>query len=307
MKQNTIKRLVKGLAILLGAAVVLVYIGLPVGMGIVTLLPAQAAVGQPPEGFSAVTLQAEDGVHLHAWYRPPAGGSTGAASSTGSPSAAGAAIILLHGAGDSREGLRSHAALLARHGYGVLAVDLRGHGESQGRTNRLGWQGTPDVGAAVAFLQAQPEVSAIGGLGLSMGGEALLGAAGQYPALRAIVADGATRRCTAELLALEAERPLVRNFTARVMYASVGLFSGQQPPSPLLDSMAQAGATRFLLIAAGQNRLESEFNRLFAATLPERAALWVAPAAGHIQALRVYPQEYEQRVTAFFDAALLGK
>jgi len=49
-----------------------------------------------------------------------------------------------------------------------------------------------------------------------MGGEVLLGAASQYPSITAIAADGATRRSTEELLALESERPLVRNFTARV-------------------------------------------------------------------------------------------
>ncbi len=34
----------------------------------------------------------------------------------------------------------------------IITVDLRGHGASAGRTNRFGWQGTHDVGAAVAFL-----------------------------------------------------------------------------------------------------------------------------------------------------------
>src|SRR5690606_19488500 len=168
---------------------------------------------------------------LKGWYRAPANG---------------AAILLLHGAGSSRESVRPYATFLVRHGYGVLALDLRGHGESAGKTNKLGWQGTRDVGAAVAFLQDRDEVQAIGGLGLSMGGEVLLGAAADYPAIGAIVADGATRRCTAELRALESERPLVRNFTARVWYAIVGLLTGEAPPRPLLDAMLASPSTRFL-------------------------------------------------------------
>ena len=32
-----------------------------------------------------------------------------------------------------------------KHGYGVLAIDMSGHGESGGRTNRLAWQGTEDI------------------------------------------------------------------------------------------------------------------------------------------------------------------
>jgi predicted alpha/beta hydrolase len=41
------------------------------------------------------------------------------------------------GAGES---IRPYAEMLSCHGYSVLAVDLRGHGGSEGRANRLGWQ-----------------------------------------------------------------------------------------------------------------------------------------------------------------------
>jgi pimeloyl-ACP methyl ester carboxylesterase len=194
--------------------------------------------------------------------------------------------------------------MLAHHGYGVLAVDLRGHGESKGRMNRLGWQGTLDVGAAVEFLEGRSEVQSIGGLGLSMGGEVLLGAASQYPAITAIVADGATRRSTGELLALESERPLVRSFTARVMYATVRLLSGQKPPKPLLDSMIESRSTKFMLIAGGGNQLEVAFNEMFTERLGNRAALWIAPEAEHVQAFHQFPAEYEQRVIEFFDSVL---
>jgi dienelactone hydrolase len=163
------------------------------------------------------------------------------------------------------------------------------------------------VGAALSFLHRRPEVQDIGGLGISLGGEALLGAASQYPAIRAIVADGATRRSTGELLALPSERPLVRNFTARVMFAAVQLFSGESPPLPLLDSMLAASSTRFLLIAAGNNAMETAFNQHFAVTLGDRASLWIAPETEHTGALSRYPQEYEQRVIEFFDSALWAR
>jgi uncharacterized protein len=256
------------------------------------VLPYQETVGAPPAGFESVTLTTADQVELAGWYKPPLNG---------------AAIILSHGAGGSREGMRPYAELLARHGYGVLALDLRGHGASAGRTNRFGWQGTRDVGAAVAFLQARDEVKAIGGLGSSLGGEVLLGVASAYPGIKAIAADGATTRSLDELLALPSERPLVRNFTARVMYAAVQILSGETPPAPLLDSMIAAPATSYLLIAGGGNQREVAFNELFAASTPNRSQLWIAPEAAHTGAFGLYPEEYEQRVSAFFDAALLGK
>jgi pimeloyl-ACP methyl ester carboxylesterase len=283
---SRLKRVLRGFGILLLALVVLIYLALPAGLGVFAVLPARGAVGQPPPGFKGVTLRAADGVDLEAWYRPPVNGT---------------AIVLLHGAGGSRQTVRLYAEMLADHGYGVLAVDMRGHGESGGRANRLGW-GTLDVGAAVDYLEARSDVTSIGGLGISAGGEVLLGAASQYPAIGAIVADGATRRSTEELLALESERPLVRNFTARVMYATVRLLTGDTPPEPLLSSMVEATSTRFLLIAGGANDLEVRFNELFAETVGPRATLWVAPGASHTGAFSRYPDEYERRVIEFFAA-----
>ena len=178
--------------------------------------------------------------------------------------------------------------------------------EPAGCTNRLSWQGTRDVGAAVTFLQAHDETKAIGGLGSSLGGEVLLGAASEYPALKAIAADGTTTRSLDELTALPSERPLYRNFTARVMYAAVQILSGETPPVPLLDSMIAAPSTSYLLIAGGDD-MEVAFNELFAAATPDRSQLWIAPAAPHTGAFGLYPDEYEQRVIAFFDRVVLDQ
>ncbi len=290
-KSSRVGRVLRWIVILIVVVLVGLYIIMPVSFGVAAVLQHQSPVGAPPAGFEEITLTTGDGVNLQAWYSAPANG---------------AAIVLVHGSGDSRENVRDYADLLARHSYGVLALDLRGHGESEGATNRLGWQGTLDVGAAVAFLQTQQDVDVIGGLGLSMGAETLLGAASEYPALEAIVAEGATHRCLAELLALESEQPLYRNFTPRVMFATVQLLSGEKPPSPLLDSMAAARNTSFYLIAGGGMDAEVAYNTLFANTVSDQAMLWIAPDSPHISALKLYPEEYEQRAIAFFDAKLLA-
>ncbi len=287
------KRALRWIALLIVLVLIGLYVVMPIGFAIAVVFPVKEKVGDPPAGFQELTLTTDDGVKLAAWYAPPTNG---------------AAIILLHGAGGSRESMRSKAALLTEHGYGVLALDLRGHGESGGHVNRLGWQGTRDVGAAVAFLQSRDEVGVIGGFGSSMGGEVMLGAASTYPEIIAIVADGATRRSLDELRSLPSERPFVRNYVARVMYFTVGILSGDEPPDPpLLDSMVAAEATRFLLIAGGDNDLEVKFNELFAEKVGDRAELWIAPGVGHTRAWGRYPDEYAQRLLAFFDAQLLGE
>ncbi len=284
--------LLRRIALLVLVAVLGIYIVLPLAFGIYAVLPTRAPVGAPPDGFEEVSLTTDDGVALKAWYAPLQNG---------------AAIILVHGAGSSREEVRSHARMLVRHGYGVLAPDLRGHGESGGATNRFGWQGIRDVGAAVRFLEAQDDAGAIGGMGLSLGGEVLLGAASAFPQVAAIVADGATQRSVEELHALESERPLHRSLVTQAMYAAVQALSGTEPPKPLLDSMVEAESTEFLLIAGGNMPREISYGDLFVRTVGGHAELWIVPDAGHTEAFGRYPDEYERRTVAFFDASLLGR
>ena len=98
--------------------------------------------------------------------------------------------MLLPGAGSTRTAVLAQAAVLARHGYGAILVDTRGHGRSGGHAMDFGWWGDRDIAASVSFLASQPGVhaGAIALLGESMGGEQALAAAGSDPRIRAVVA-----------------------------------------------------------------------------------------------------------------------
>lgn len=284
------RTLLRWFFILLAVLILLVYIGMPFAFGVYATLPIKTSVGAPPEGVEEISLLTEDNVKLIAWYAPPQNG---------------AVIILVAGAHGTRNSVRPYADMLRQHGFGTLSLDLRGHGESEGNSNQFGWEGTQDIGAAVAFLQTREEVKAIGGLGTSLGGEVVLGAASTYPELQAIVSDGASFRSVEEYIDLSYQRPLHRNFTTRVMYLAVRLFSGDKPPLPIRDSLLAAPNTHFLLIAGGNEHTEVDYNEMFADTVGERATLWVAPKAGHVGAFGRHREEYEQRVISFFEESLL--
>jgi dipeptidyl aminopeptidase/acylaminoacyl peptidase len=115
-----------------------------------------------------VALRTADGVRLSAWYVPPRNG---------------AAVVLLPGAGSTRTAVLGQAAVLARHGYGALLVDSRGHGRSGGHAMDFGWWGGRDITAAVSYLTRQPGVQPgkIAVLGLSMGGEQAIAALATQP------------------------------------------------------------------------------------------------------------------------------
>lgn len=287
------KRLLRGCGILIVVVLLLIYIVLPAAFGAAAIWPENDDTGDPPDGFSEVTLTTSDDVKLAAWYAPPTNG---------------AAIILVHGAGSGRQSVKGYAEMLRDNGFGVLAISTRGFSDSEGSINRYGWQGTVDVGAAVAYLQSQPDVQTIGGLGISMGGEILLGAASDYPQIQAIISDGATFRSLEEYKALPANRSLWRNFTSRVLYLSVRILSGDAPPKPLLDAMLDAKDTHFLYIAAGDDDTEVEFNERFLDQVGEdRAELWVVPDVGHTDGFNKHREDYEARVVAFFETHLVSE
>lgn len=284
-------RLARIVVLLLIILLLALYVGLPLVMAFAAIAPDNSSSGSPPEGFSELTLTTSDGLSLAAWYAEPTNG---------------AVILVAHGAGAGRSSVIPYASLLHQNGFGVLALSMRGYDESEGRINRLGWRGSTDIGAAVSFLQARDPALKIGGLGLSMGAEILLGAASSFPQVTAIVAEGATFRALNEYVSLPLNAPLYRHFTQGVFTTMVQLLSGDQPPQPtLLDSMTQAASTRFLVIAAGQEDDEIAFNTFFQENLPDRCQLWMIPDAAHIGGLSVAPLAYEQRVLGFFSSTLL--
>jgi dienelactone hydrolase len=140
------------------------------------IIPPATTLGYP--GAREVTFTTPDGVRLAAWYVPGHNG---------------AGVILMHGSHGDRTSELPYLRFLAEAGYTVLAVDARGHGESGGETNALGWHGDRDVAGAFRFLTHQSGIDPhrIAGLGLSMGAEELLRAAAGGVPLAAVVADGA--------------------------------------------------------------------------------------------------------------------
>jgi hypothetical protein len=108
---------------------VAVFLISPIAMAIyatnIGRLPASSGESPTDRGlaYEDVTFETEQGLTISAWYIP---------------SRNGAAIITVHGAGKNRATAMDEAELLARHGYGVLMVDLEGFGDSEGRGNAYG-------------------------------------------------------------------------------------------------------------------------------------------------------------------------
>jgi predicted acyl esterase len=99
------------------------------------------------------------------------------------------AVMLFHGLGQSRQQLDPAARLLAQRGYIALTFDFRGHGQSGGLFGGLGARELLDVARLrESWLPANAPVDGdkVGALGISLGGGAVLRAAGEGTPFRAL-------------------------------------------------------------------------------------------------------------------------
>lgn len=244
--------------------------------------------------FRDVSVTSSDGLKLVGWYIP---GSNGAL------------ILAQHGYKSSRGEMLSRAAMLHRHGYGVLITSVRAHDGSDGERISFGHEEMKDLDAWYRYAVQLPDVDAqrIGIVGSSMGGSLVIQYAAQNPALKAVIADSAFASLD------DVVGTAVTYFTGlpRFPFAPVivrwaeweGGFSASEidarrwihalSPRPIL--ILQGGADAVIPTDSGQ--------KLYAAAGSPKE-LWYEPAFGHTEFTKKKPEEYERRMVAFFDAYL---
>jgi dipeptidyl aminopeptidase/acylaminoacyl peptidase len=159
------------------------YAGLVVGVLLIASLasftlavrPPRIAVALTPQDYrlavERVTIEADDGVRLSAWFLPR----------PGAP-----AVVLLHGYPAEKADLLPIASALAPQ-FATLLVDQRYFGESEGAATTLGHRERQDLKRVLDFLDSRG-VPAIGVFGFSLGGAVALLAAAEDPRIRSIVA-----------------------------------------------------------------------------------------------------------------------
>jgi pimeloyl-ACP methyl ester carboxylesterase len=285
------RRAAHGLGWLAGAVVIAAFGVMPLAMG--GLLSTHAPRWAIQESSLSIPhlevgIETADGRELSGWYVP---------------SKNRAAVLLSHGSGGSRERVAAHVRMLARHGYGVLALDNPGNGESEGHSNGLGDNAQPAVDAGIAWLSRRGDVDPqrIAGFGTSLGGEVLLEAAAREPRLRAVVSDGAARPQDARAVS---DQDLGQRVLGTLALQTVRGVSGMRPAPSLFGRMDDIAPRPVLLIAGGAVEEEVLTNRRYRAEGGPSVRQWTVPGAGHTAGLRTHPAEYERRTTAFLDRAL---
>ena len=145
-----------------------------------------SAPNSPP---SDATFKTYDLVELHASFELP----------TGVPAPI-PAVLLLHGYGEDRTAWKDFAKELLSRGWAVMALDLRGHGDSRLKNQRP-LQATPDwrtsqhefpqdLDPALDWLKSRPRIdnSKIVVIGFDVGANLALIASGRFAEVKTVVA-----------------------------------------------------------------------------------------------------------------------
>jgi pimeloyl-ACP methyl ester carboxylesterase len=222
------------------------------------------------------------------------------------------AIILAHGVG----GCRGHeftassiplVAHLVEHGFSVLMIDLRGHGESTHARMTWGINERRDVLGAVDWLLARGYApGSIGILGLSMGGVAGIGAALDEPAIGALMIDSACADFLPMMRKHFRRQAKLPTFFLPSVLLFGGVFTGVYLAKLRPANLLRKVSSRPVLVvhARGDKMVPSEHAQQLAKA--GNGELWLTESNKHLGSFAHDPLAYAQRVVTFF-AQSLGK
>jgi fermentation-respiration switch protein FrsA (DUF1100 family) len=152
-------------------------------------------------------------------------------------------------------------------------------------------------------------VDRIGLLGVSLGAATVLIASGEEPRVVATWEDSSYADIS---VAIQAE--LARNgypgFLEPGGIAMARLISGDdlRSRSPLAAVRAMTGRSLFITHGEADDRLSVEYGRTLsreAESAGVRVSTWIVRGAGHTLAMGLVPDEYESRLTGFFESSLV--
>jgi dipeptidyl aminopeptidase/acylaminoacyl peptidase len=217
----------------------------------------------------------------------------------------GAAVILLHGVGDTRAGVVGHADYLLTAGFTVLTPDARGHGASGGQYITFGVKEAGDVHAWADWLMRQRPITRLYGMGESMGAGIILQALATESRMRAVVAECPFvnfQEIAYDRLTQSTgipRPPLWFILQTGYLYAQLRYGVDLHMASPL-EAVRRTAVPVLLIHGMADDNIPYRHSEQLHAANPRATTLWLVPGAHHVNALGVDRAAYIRRVTDWF-------
>jgi alpha-beta hydrolase superfamily lysophospholipase len=216
-------------------------------------------------------------------------------------------VLAFHGVGDNRLGVLDHARILLMAGYGVVMMDSRAHGISEGPMATYGWRERDDTRAVVDALEKAEHPRHLFALGESMGGGIALQSAAIEPRIEAVVAEAAfadLREASYDYAGLRRSPLLGKTLFAPGTWTMIwraqrlaGLPAADVSP----QKAVAARAFPVLLICDEDDvALPCRHTKMIFDSAIGPKQLWEVPGAYHTAALGTEPDEFRRRVLEFF-------
>lgn len=227
------------------------------------------------------------------------------ASYRATPGATGA-VILVHGRNACRgEELRgttqSLVNELSSHGFSVLMVDLRGHGESDQARLTFGRRERHDVLGAVDFLLCRGyQRGTIGVLGASMGGVSAIAAAAEEHAIGALVTDSAFASLRDVLSAQFTRLTRLPSCVLGGALLAAQALTGEDllRNAPVQNIVRLRGRPTLVIHAEHDPFVPVQHAQDLA--LAGACSLWITPGSRHLASFDTTGNEYLEQVGMFF-------
>jgi alpha-beta hydrolase superfamily lysophospholipase len=266
------------------------------------------------------TVRAPDGVTLRGWKVIP-------------PQPNGSWVLLFHGVADNRVGAVGQSGFLLRAGYSVIMMDARAHGASDGPIGTYGWLERNDTRAIIdtlisseqdRYISVQMSAPLVPGrpapqpfhtfaLGESMGAGIALQSAAADPRIEAVVAEASfadLREASYDYAGLRQYpwlgKTLLAPFSWTLLYRGEKLAGLPVAEVSAMKAVSSRAFPVLLICDEKDQALPCRHSEMIYAAARGPKQLWVVPGAFHTAAYGFAPQEFRQRVLAFFAAVATG-
>jgi uncharacterized protein len=218
-----------------------------------------------------------------------------------------ACVLVLHGNGTSRAGVAHVMRMLQAAGYGVMAIDFRGHGASQATQSTAGYNERLDANAGFDAMRAKCPNRKTAIYGFSLGGAAaLLGTAAERTdalVLDAVYSDIETA------VSVRIKRVLggvgniiVTPVLMKALEIRTGIDRIKMRP---VDAAARVTAPTLLLAGGADDRAPVSGSQAMQARMRGKTQLIVVPGADHGAISTMMGAEFNKTILAFLAESLV--